>query len=350
MEIKRESWGALPTGEPVELFTLTNKRGMQATVTNYGATLVGLTAPDRAGSMADIVLGYDSVEEYVNGHGYFGATVGRVANRVRGGFKLDGAVCNPVMNKDGFQLHGGASGFHSRLWQAEIVDHIEGQRLNLAYRSADGEEGYPGTLDVLATFILSEEALRIEYRAETDKTTVVSLTNHAYFNLSGTYTEDILDHVVTLNASRYLTTDDVQLPTGEFADVVGTPLDFSRPTAIGLRIDAEHEAIAIGQGYDHYFIIDGDSDELVWAAQILHGGTGRELEICTNQPGMQFYSGNHMADRIDGKSGAVYGFRSGFCVETQGYVDAPNQPEFPSILLEPGEKYEHVTEYRLTTA
>lgn len=349
MEIKREHWGELPSGESVELFTLTNNRGMRATITNYGATLVGLTAPDRNGSMADIVLGYDSVDEYVNGRGYFGATVGRVANRIRGGFKLDGVVCNPVMNKDGFQLHGGATGFHSRLWEAEIVEHFDGHRLDLKYRSADGEEGYPGNLDIVATFILSEEVLRVEYRAETDNTTVVTLTNHAYFNLSGTYTEDVINHVVTLNASRYLATDGAQLPTGEVADVAGTPLDFSRPTAIGLRIDAEHEAISIGQGYDHYFIIDGNPGELTWAANIFHGGTGRVLEISTNQPGMQFYSGNHMAARTNGKLGAMYGFRGGFCVETQGYVDAPNQPEFPSIVLEPGDKYEHVTEYRLTT-
>jgi len=349
MEITRESWGALPTGEPVELFTLSNSRGMTATVSNFGATLVGLTAPDRKGAMADIVLGFDTVGEYINGRGCFGASIGRVANRVSGPFKLDGATCTPVRNREKFQIHGGASGFHTRLWQAEIVDDIKGQHLELTLHSADGEEGYPGNLDVTAVFKLAESGLRLEDRAKTDKTTVVSMTNHAYFNLSGTYTEDVLNHIVTLNASEYLVTDDAQIPTGERADVADTPMDFTRPTAIGLRIDARHEAIGIGQGYDHYFPIDGDPGELTSAAQIFHGGTGRMLEICTTQPGMQFYTGNHMADRTNGKLGAMYGFRGGFCVETQGYVDAPNRPEFPSIVLKPGEIYEQITEYRLST-
>lgn len=349
MGVKRESWGTLPTGEAVELFTLTNWRGMQATVTSYGATLVGLTAPDRQGAMADIVLGYDTVEEYVNGDAYFGATVGRVANRLQGGFEIDGTVCEPVKNTELFQLHGGTNGFHSRLWEADIMEDGDEPQLNLSYRSADGEEGYPGNLVVVATYILKEDGLRIEYRAETDKATVVCLTNHAYFNLSGTLGEDVLNHVVTVNASRYLVTDENQLPTGDVAEVAGTPLDFFRPTAIGLRIDADHPATNIGRGYDQYFVLDGHSGELTSAAQIFHGGTGRVLEVVTNQPGIQFYTGNHMADRTNGKLGAMYGFRSGFCVETHGYVDAPNQPGFPSIVLEPGEKYENITEFRLSS-
>ncbi|QJB55349.1 aldose epimerase family protein [Pseudodesulfovibrio sp. zrk46] len=349
MEIMRKPWGELPTGESVELFTLTNKRGMNATVTNYGATLVGLTAPDQNGAMTDVVLGYDTVQEYVQGRGYFGATVGRVANRLRSGFQLGNDVCEPKKNKPKFQLHGGENGFHSKLWAPEIVEDIDGPKLVLTYRSEDGEEGYPGNLEVTATFVLREAGLRIEYRATTDKTTVVSMTNHAYFNLSGSFTEDVLGHVVTLNAGQYLVTDDDQVPTGALADVSDSPLDFTRPKAIGLHIDAEDEAIAIGQGFDHYFVIDGDAHELTPAAQIFHGRTGRVLEVCTTEPGFQFYTGNHMADRTNGKLGAMYGFRGGFCVEPHGYVDAPNNPGFPSIVLEPGETYEHITEYRLSS-
>lgn len=350
MDIKRQPWGTMPTGESVELFTLTNGRGMQATVTNYGATLVGLTAPDRNGAMADVVLGYDTVDDYINGRGYFGSLVGRVANRIgHGRFELDGTTYEVAKNKEKYQLHGGTGGFHSRLWHAEVADGPDGESLVLTYRSPDGEEGYPGTLDATAIYTMRDSGLRLECRAVTDRPTVVTMTNHAYFNLSGSYTEDVLDHVLTLNSSRYLPTDENQIPTGEIADVAGTPLDFTRPTAIGLRIDAEHEAIAIGQGYDHYYVIDGEPGTLSPAAQMFHGGTGRVLEVCTTQPGLQFYSGNHMADRIKGKLGALYGFRSGFCLETQGFVDAPNRPEFPSITLRPGETYEHVTEYRFST-
>lgn len=349
MTITGKPWGVMPDGREVQLFTLVNRRGMQATITNYGGIIVSLTAPAKNGTMADVVLGYDTLDEYINGRGYFGAVVGRVANRVSNGrFELDGVTHEVSKNKPTFQLHGGAGGFHSRLWNADIVDDIEGSHLVLSYHSPDGEEGYPGNLDATVIYTLTERGLKMVFRAETDAPTVVTMTNHAYFNLSGSVTEDVLDHVVTLNASRYLVTDSDQIPTGEIADVAGTPLDFTRPKAIGLHIDAPHEAIGIGQGFDHYYVIDSDPGEMAPAGQIFHGGTGRVLEVCTTQPGMQFYSGNHMADRINGKLGAMYGFRSGFCVETQGYVDAPNRPEFPAITLRPGEIYEHTTEYRLS--
>lgn len=350
MDIKRESWGTMPSGEAVELFTLANKRGMQATISNYGATLVGLTAPDKNGSMADVVLGYDTLDEYISGDAYFGAMIGRVANRVGGArFELDGMAYELDRNHGKHQLHGGTHGFSTRLWNAEIVDGAEGQSLVLTYFSKDGEQGYPGNLDVTVVYALGVQGLRFECRAETDKPTVVSLTNHAYFNLGGRNTEDVLDHVVTINSSRYLPTDNDQIPTGAIEDVAGTPLDFTRPTVIGLRIDAGHEAVVIGKGYDQYYIIDGDAGAMNPALQIFHGTSGRVLDVHTTQPGVQFYSGNHLADRTNGKLGAVYGFRSGFCVETQGYVDAPNRPEFPSIVLRPGEKYEHVTEYRFSS-
>ncbi|CCH48783.1 aldose epimerase family protein [Pseudodesulfovibrio piezophilus] len=347
--ITRNSWGSMPDGRTVDLFTLTNAQGMTASITSYGAILVGLTAPDRNGTMADVVLGYDTVDEYINGRGYFGAVVGRVANRVsHGQFELDGVLHKLPRNKEKFQMHGGATGFHSRLWEAEAEKTMEGPAVTLRYRSADGEEGYPGNLDAEVVYLMTGAGLRMTCRARTDKPTVVTMTNHAYFNLSGDPGSDILDHVLTLNASRYLPTDNDQIPTGAVHDVAGTPFDFSRPKAIGLHIDADHEAIGIGQGYDHYFILDGDIGEMTPAAQIFHGGSGRVLEVCTTQPGLQFYSGNHMADRINGKLGVMYGYRSGFCIETQAYVDAPNRPEFPAITLRPGERYEQITEYRLS--
>ncbi|MBC15746.1 MAG: galactose-1-epimerase [Desulfovibrio sp.] len=349
MEVVREKWGQLKDGRWAERFTLSNARGMQAVVTNYGATLIGLTAPDNNGNMTDVVLGFDTLDEYVHGRGYFGATIGRVANRLSGGsFMLDGKIHDVVQNKDGFQIHGGAGGFHSRLWEAEIRNDVTGSKLILSYRSEDGEEGYPGNVDVQAVFSMIENGLRMEYRAATDTPTVLTMTNHAYFNLSGRGADSILDHVVTLNASGWLPTDEKQIPTGEVAEVAGTPLDFSRPTAIGLRIDESFPPLELAHGYDHFYIIDGDPCELTPAAQIFHGGSGRVLEVCTTQPGLQFYTGNHMADRINGKLGVLYGPRSGFCVETQGYVDAPNRPEFPAVTLRPGETYHHVTEYRFS--
>lgn len=349
MEIIRESWGRMTEGRGVELFTLSNRSGMKATITNYGATLVSMTAPDRKGSLADVVLGYDTVGEYINGRGYFGALIGRVANRISSGqFELDGTVYEVEKNKPTLQLHGGAGGFHSVLWDAEIEETVTGPRLALTYLSPDGEEGFPGNVTATVIYEMIGTGLRMTCKAETDAPTVVTMTNHAYFNLSGNGTSNILDHVVTLNSSRYLATDETQVPTGEIVDVTGTPLDFTRPKAIGLEIEATDKAIAIAHGYDHYFIIDGDTGELTPAAQIFHGGSGRVLDVCTTQPGFLFYSGNHMADRINGKLGAMYGLRSGFCVETQGYVDAPNRPEFPTITLRPGETHEHVTEYRFS--
>lgn len=350
MEILQEKWGTLPGGGESTLFTLVNDKGMRAVITDYGATLVGLFVPDRNGSLADVVLGYDTLDEYVHGRGYFGAVIGRVANRLSGPFELDGVQVRPTPNKEYGQAHGGTNGFHSRLWEADAVETLEGPSLVLGLVSPDGEEGYPGNIQATVTYTLTPSGLRFECHARTDAPTVVSLTNHAYFNLggSGMPMDDVLDHVVSINASRYLATDARQIPTGEIADVAGTPLDFTRPGTIGLHIDDDHEALNIAHGYDHYYIIDGDRGELTQAAQVFHGPSGRVLDVCTTQPGMQFYTGNHMPEVTNGKLGVMYGPRSGVCFETHGYVDAPNQPEFPSIVLRPGERYEQVTEYRFS--
>lgn len=349
MDIKREPWGVMPDGREAELFSLSNRRGMTATVTNYGATLVGLTAPDKRGTMADVVLGYDTLEAYREDPHYMGCTVGRVANRISGAqLHLDGEIHPLSANLGRHHHHGGTGGFHTRLWEPTILESVEHPKLMLTYRSGDGEEGYPGNLDVSVIYTLTEEGLRFCLRAETDKPTVVSLTNHAYFNLSGVRGEGIGDHVLTLNATSYLATDDERIPTGELGDVAGTPLDFTRPKAMGLEIDAVRPCAREGQGYDHCFIIDGDPGELNPAAQVFHGGSGRVMEVCTTQPCLHFYSGDFLPELFSGKLGAMYSRRHGFCLETQWYVDAPNRKEFPAMTLLPGQRYEHVTEYRFT--
>ncbi len=349
MDIKRQSWGATPDGAAVELFTLSNDQGMQASITNFGAILVSLTAPDINGTMADVVLGYDDLAGYLNNCCYFGSLVGRVANRIsEARFTLDGVTYDVDKNKAKYQLHGGSRGFDKHVWDGDAVMTDDGPSVVLSYSSPDGEQGFPGTLDVTARYTLTNDGLRLDCWAETDKPTVVNLTNHSYFNLSGDCSTNILDHLATLNSRQYLPTDDIQIPTGEVADIAGTPLDFSEPTAFGARIDEPFEALEIGDGYDHFYIIDGETGVLRNAATVSHPGSGRVLEVLTTQPGVQLYTGNHMPERVDGKQGIVYGFRSGFCLETQGYTDAPNRPEFPPVSLRPGEIYTQTTEYRFS--
>lgn len=349
MKFERKPWGTMPTGQAIELFTLTNARGMQASITNFGGIVVELTAPDRNGAMADVVLGYDSLAGYLKDCCYFGAMIGRVANRISAArFELDGATYAVDRNKETFQLHGGSYGFDKRVWSADAFMTRGGPCVAMRYVSRDGEQGFPGTLDVTVAYTLTKDGLRLDYFAETDAPTVVNLTNHSYFNLSGNPENDILDHVLSIRSSRYLPTDTAQLPTGEILDLAGTPLDFSKPAFIGHRIDEPFEALEIGAGYDHCYIVDGTPGELRTAARVTHTDSGRTLEVRTTQPCLQFYSGNYMPEEIDGKQGKVYGFRSGFCLETQGYIDAPNRPEFPSVVLRPGEKYEQTTEYRFS--
>ena len=350
MSITSQKWGFMPDGTPVELFTLVNGRGMEASIATYGGIITRLTAPDRAGIMADVVLGYDSLDEYLNDCCFFGCAVGRVANRISGArFTLNGVEHVLDRNHGKHQLHGGSEGFNTRVWQADGAETPDGPRLTLTYLSRDGEQGYPGNLDVTISYTLIDNGLRVDYRATTDMPTVVNLTNHSYFNLSGHPEKDCLDHVLTIPASRFMVTDEDQIPTGELADVAGGPLDFTGSPTIGSRIDAKCEPLVIGQGYDHYFVLDDDSESLRLAARAYELTTGRILEVHTTKPGVQFYSGNHMPASIFGKSGIVYGFRSGFCLETQAYTDAPNRQDFLSIVLQPDEKYNHTSEYYFLT-
>lgn len=346
MGIRQEQWGVMPGGTPVELFTLSNGRGMEASIVTYGGVITRLTAPDRAGTMADVVLGYDTLEQYLDDCCYFGCIVGRVANRIgRAQFTLDGVTYDLNRNHGDHQLHGGSDGFNSHVWKPEILESSEEPSIRLTYRSVDGEQGYPGTLDVATIYTLTADGLRMEYRATTDKTTVVNMTNHSYFNLTGQPDKDCLGHILTIPADRYMPTDGDQIPTGEMADVVGTPMDFTQPTAIGSRIDEEFEPLSIGQGYDHFYALD-DSASLKLAGRVFEPESGRTLEVHTTKPGVQFYSGNHMPESVKGKAGMTYCYRSGLCLETQGYSDAPNQPNFPSIVLEPGQVYNQITVYQ----
>jgi aldose 1-epimerase len=338
--VQRASFGTAD-GQPVELFTLRNANGIEARVTNYGGVIVSLMTPDRAGQMADIVLGFDSLAPYVAGTPYFGALIGRYGNRIAGGrFTLDGETYTLATNNEPNHLHGGVRGFDKVVWDAEPFENGAERGLILRYTSPDGEEGYPGTLQTTVTYTLTDDnELIVDYRATTDKATPVNLTQHSYFNLAGTSNGDILDHELTIAASAFTPVDATLIPTGQIAPVEGTPFDFRAPTAIGSRIQTDDAQLRNGLGYDHNFVLDRSGEGLELAARVTHAGSGRTLEIRTTEPGLQFYSGNFLDGTITGKGGRVYRHRSGLCLETQHFPDSPNQPSFPSTILRPGEEY-----------
>jgi aldose 1-epimerase len=340
--ISKQDWGVLPDHLPVHLFTLRNANGIEATITNFGGRLVTLKTPDRNGHFDDIVLGFDSIAGYVVKNPFFGALVGRYANRIADGkFVLDGEMYTLVKNNGPNSLHGGTVGFDKVLWHAQAG----GDALTLQYESKDGEEGYPGNLKATAVYTLGDDnTLTIEYRALTDKTTVLNLTNHSYFNLAGHGHGTVVDHQVMINADHFTPVNSNLIPTGELRPVVGTPFDFLSSHRVGDRIDADEEQISLGKGYDHNYVINGTGLRL--AARATHPGTGRSMEVHTTQPGMQLYTGNHLPDKLTGKGGVDYGFRSGFCFETQHFPDSPNQPAFPSAVLKPGMEYHQVTVFR----
>ncbi len=335
-------FGKLPDGRAVQLFTLQNSRGFRAEITDYGATVVRIFAPDRQGRLTDVVLGFDSLAEYLDLSPYFGCVVGRVGNRIAGGkFTLDGRTHTLARNNQpgGLPccLHGGLRGFDKVLWTATPLTLPAGPALRLDYRSIDGEEGFPGNLDVSVTYtVTADDALRLEYAATTDRATPVNLTNHSYFNLAGADSGSALDHVVTLHARGYTPVNAGLIPLGHVAPVENTPLDFTKPHAIGKRIGAAHEQLQLAGGYDHNFVIDRRTSGLARAATVEDPTSGRWLEVHTTEPGVQFYSGNFLAGAFAGKGGHVYQRRDGFCLETQHFPDSPNQPDFPSVILRPG--------------
>jgi aldose 1-epimerase len=343
-QLMPQPFGKLPDGTAIDLYTLSNGKGMEARIMTYGATVVSLTAPDKAGKYADVVQGMDSVEGYVKGVPYFGATIGRYGNRIgHAQFTLEGQTYHTPKNDGDNTLHGGVQGFDKRVWTARDT----GSGLEFTYVSKDGEEGFPGTLTSKVLYsVTPENELRIEYTATTDKPTVLNLTNHSYFNLAGQGEGDILDHQVMIAADRFTPVDKGLIPTGELKPVAGTPFDFTKATAIGARIEQKDEQLVFGKGYDHNWVLNGSG--MKKAAEVYDPKTGRVMEVMTDQPGLQFYTGNFLDGTIHGKGGKVYGHRAAFCMETQHYPDSPNKPSFPTTELKPGETYHTVTSYRFS--
>ncbi|MEN6457414.1 MAG: aldose epimerase family protein [Thermoguttaceae bacterium] len=346
MSVTREPWGSTPQGQQIERFTLVNKHGLRVKIMTYGATITAVETPDRDGQMANITLGLESAEDYLAGHPCFGSTVGRYANRIaKGRFCLDGVEYRLATNNGPNHLHGGLRGFDKVVWRAELVECPGMAGVAFSYRGVDGEEGYPGTLDAQVTYSLTDDnELRMEYAATTDRPTVVNLTNHAYWNLAGAGSGDVLGHQLTLHAERYLPTDEGLIPTGELRPVADTPMDFRRPTPVGSHIEA-------AGGYDHCYVLDGwiAGQEPRLAAQVTEPRTGRVMEVLTTEPAVQLYTANGLDGRL-GAFGRTYGKYSGLCLEAQHFPDAPNQPAFPSTELRPGQMYRQRTVHRFGTA
>ncbi|MBI3960903.1 MAG: galactose mutarotase [Chloroflexi bacterium] len=345
MPLSHQPYGVTGDGQPVILYTLSNNSGVTVEVMNYGGIIRAIHVPDRAGNRADIALGFDTLEPYLGRHPFFGALVGRFANRIgQARFSLDGAAIQLAQNNGVNHLHGGVNGFDKKVWQSQPFQNGDSCGLRLAYTSWDGEENYPGTLSAQVTYTLTGNELRIDYTATTDKATILNLTNHAYFNLAGG--GDILGHRIQLHADFFTPIDGALITTGEIRPVDGTPLDLRQPTPIGAAIDADDAQIRFGGGYDHNFVVRGAPGALRPAARVTEPTTGRMLEVETTQPGVQFYSGNMLPDALLGKGGQVYNKRTGFCLETQHFPDSPNKPQFPSPVLRPGERYRQTTVFR----
>lgn len=350
--VTQAPFGVTPDGQQVTLYTFSNSAGMEARVIDYGGIIVSLRVPDRDGELEDVVLGFDSLEGYVAEHPYFGAIIGRFGNRIANGrFTLDGQEYQLPVNNGPNSLHGGNRGFDKVVWAAEPFENDRGRGIILRYTSPDGEEGYPGTLEARVTYTLTDDnELIFDYHATTDAATPVNLTQHSYFNLAGNGAGTILDHEVMLNASRFTPVNRDLIPTGALQPVAGTPFDFTEPTAVGSRIEADDEQLRFAGGYDHNFVIDRDAgDSLTLAARVRESTSGRVLEVLTTEPGVQFYTGNFLDGTLTGKDGAVYERRTGFCLETQHFPDSPNQPDFPSTILRPGEEYRSSTVFRFST-
>ena len=343
MEVKEENYGAMPDGKLVKIFTLINKNGLKAKVTEYGAILVSMEIPDKSGKTADITHGYDSLAGWLTNTSYFGATVGRFGNRIKDGkFTLDGKDYKLATNNDPggipCALHGGLKGFDKVLWSGKVASD---KSVEFSYTAKDGEEGYPGNLTVNVTYSLTDDnELKWEAKATTDAPTVLNVVHHSYWNLSGDPKTSINDHILMLNADGFLPTNVGLIPTGKIDPVAGSPMDFTKPTVIGERVDADFEALKFGGGYDHAWVLKkGDGVRL--AARLKDPKSGRVMEVSTDQPAVQFYGGNFLDGKVAGKSGVKYAKRSALCLETEGFPDAPNHPSFPSAVLRPGETYRH---------
>lgn len=345
--VTRAPFGAAPDGTSVELFTVTNAHGLQVQATNYGGIITTIKVPDRNGELGDVTLGFNTIEPYHQNSPYLGAIIGRYGNRIGGArFTLDGRTYKLPANDGPNTLHGGVKGFDKVVWSAEPFQREGEAGVVFTHTSPDGDQGFPGALSVRVTYTLTDEnELAFDYHATADKPTVVNLTQHAYFNLAGEGSGDILDHELTINADRYTPVDEKLIPTGELAQVAGTPLDFRTSTPIGARLAVEHPQLERGNGYDHNYVINRQDEGLALAARVEEPKTGRFMEVRTTEPGVQLYTGNFLDGTLTGKSGEPYGERSGFCLETQHFPDSPNKPSFPSVTLRPGEEYASKTVY-----
>lgn len=333
-KVEKSFFGMMPDGDSVMLYTLTNEQDIKVTISNYGGIITGIYTPDKNGKTTNITLGFDNLEQYLAAQSNFGALIGRYGNRIAGArFSLDGQEYTLAANNGNNSLHGGVEGFNQKLWIPEVIACDERAALKLSYTSLDGEEGYPGTLQVTVTYELLMDQLFITYEAETDKPTVLNLTNHAYFNLAGEGT--ILDHVLYINASRYTPVNDELIPTGELANVEGTPFDFRKPTVIGARFNLlDGDPV----GFDHNFVLDGAEADRRLAAKLYDRPSGRFLEVFTTEPGLQFYTGNFLDGSLS-SGNQIFVQHSALCLETQHFPDSPNQPDFPSTVLRPGEQF-----------
>ncbi|HSB09899.1 MAG TPA: aldose epimerase family protein [Blastocatellia bacterium] len=347
-QIKKQAFGKTASREPVDLYTLLNASGMEVRIMNYGGTVVSLKVPDHSGRLGDVVLGYETLDDYLTNSPYFGSIIGRYGNRIaKGAFSIEGKTYSLPKNNGENTLHGGNKGFDKVVWKAKEIKSKNAVGLSLSYLSRDGEEGFPGNLSVTVVYTLTNNnELKIDYSASTDKTTVVNLTHHSYFNLAGA--GSILNHELMINASRFTPVDAGLIPTGELRAVKGTPMDFTQSTAIGERITQSDEQLTLGKGYDHNWVLDARGGKLGLAASVHEPGSGRVMEVYTTEPGLQFYSGNFLDGTITGKGGQVYKQRYGFCLETQHFPDSPNKPGFPSTVLKPGQTYKTTTIYKFS--
>jgi aldose 1-epimerase len=350
--INKKIFGHLENGCEVNLYSLKNKCGTTAEIINYGACVKSINVENNIGNFEDVVLGYDTLDEYINDKFYFGATVGRYANRIAfSKFSLNGTEYKLNSNDGNNHLHGGLIGFNKVLWNSHVFQTEQGSSVKLEYLSKDGEENYPGNLKLSVLFTLTDKnEIIIKYEGVTDEQTILNMTNHSYFNLSGNLSQTILEHELFLNSESFTPVNKSLIPTGEIKSILNTPLDFLQRTQIGLRINDDYEQIKLAKGFDHNWIINNYQKEKIrMAATVYEPQSGRIMEVFTDQPGLQFYSGNFLRDTIIGKNGTKYNYRSAFCLEAQHYPDSPNQPEFPSVVLNPGELYKQKTIYKFST-
>jgi len=350
-QVRKEAFGKTGDGRPVDLYTLTNSKGMEVRAMTYGGIIVSMRVPDKNGKIADVVLGHDNVDGYLVNPPYFGAIVGRYANRIaNGAFTLDGAKYTLAKNDGPNSLHGGLVGFNKVTWEARQFKNGKGVGVLFSYLSKDGEEGYPGNLKLKVSYTLTDEnQLILDYEAASDKATPINFSQHSYFNLAGEGSGDILGHELTLNADRFTPVDKTLIPTGELRAVQGTPMDFTKPATIGARINDDYEQLVIGRGYDHNFVINRKDGSLTLAARVHEPTSGRVLEVYTTEPAVQFYSGNFLDGTIVGKQGHPYKLRNGLCLETQHFPDSPNHPDFPSTILRPGKTFQSQTIFKFST-